>query len=329
MKNFPAAAFTLLILPLFFLGLMAQQQLTSSRQALDQAQEIMEVEGTASENLGDTLKNYKHHLEQQQKFQTLQNLYALILAIAGLYYLFHQRQEMKNLRESHQRSREMVRQSISDYDKKVHSIALDLHDDIAQNLYIALTSLNENPPQASRLIRESLNKIRHLSTDLRPGEAVTLPIKVSLQKLCEGIAESAPFQIHYRCNGISRLRLSSEKRIQIYRIIQESLMNALKHSQAKLVQVTILGVYPQLLIKIEDDGVGMPNAQRCLEESLGLRSLRERTVLLEGDFSLRSTPNQGTKIEISLPLERAPEPEGPEPEEPEPEEPEPKEAEPS
>lgn len=105
--------------------------------------------------------------------------------------------------------------------------------------------------------------------------------------------------------GEGNFTLSETMILTIYRIFQEALSNIRKHSQAKNAQIAINIDKDDLLIRIEDDGVGMPDisfAEKEIDHGFGLSIMKERVDLLRGDINIHSERGAGTKIQISIPL---------------------------
>jgi signal transduction histidine kinase len=100
-----------------------------------------------------------------------------------------------------------------------------------------------------------------------------------------------------------------DTQINIYRLIQEALHNVRKHARASRVAIRMLGAYPSLIVRIEDDGCGMDldscQAQTSRGRRMGLWSMRERVRLLGGTFTFKSRPGQGLQIRIETPLNRS------------------------
>ncbi len=290
---FPFAS-ALLVALLFFINFpqeISRSPETRFRQQ-DSRQEILQ---TARENSA-----------RQLRMMRLRGGFNLILICPVLGLLFYLVHALEDARKRENLARNLAQKTVRDYDSRIHAVALDLHDDIAQTMFIALTSLETAPETSTRLIRESLHKLRALSRRLRPGEAVSLPLGLALEKLTHEYAASAPFQIQYSCQGTGGITLPPEMQIQIYRIVQESLTNAVKHSGADRVQVTVLGSYPLLAIRIADNGIGMP---RRLPETgrishLGIQSLRERAELLRGKLRIQSVGGKGTTVSLTIPAEQ-------------------------
>jgi signal transduction histidine kinase len=100
------------------------------------------------------------------------------------------------------------------------------------------------------------------------------------------------------------LNLIPEASIAIFRIVQESLTNILKHAQAHNVEVSIQTQANSLVITVRDDGLGLPDDRREALRSHGLAAMRHRATALGGQFRANRLEARGTQIEVRLPLDR-------------------------
>jgi signal transduction histidine kinase len=100
------------------------------------------------------------------------------------------------------------------------------------------------------------------------------------------------------------LQLTPQASITVFRIVQEALTNTLKHARAKSVSVAIETQGQSLVIRIRDDGVGLPRERLYASRSHGLAAMRHRAVGLGGQWQVNRPPEGGTQIEVCLPLER-------------------------
>jgi len=100
------------------------------------------------------------------------------------------------------------------------------------------------------------------------------------------------------------LQLTPQAAIAVFRIVQEALTNVVKHAHARTVEVALLVEGPWLLVRIVDDGIGLPPERLKALRSHGLAAMRQRARALGGQWHLHCPPEGGTEIEVRLPLER-------------------------
>jgi len=101
-----------------------------------------------------------------------------------------------------------------------------------------------------------------------------------------------------------KLDLTPEASIAIFRIVQEALTNILKHARAHNVEVSIESRHQSLIVRVRDDGVGLPLEPRQALRSHGLAAMRHRAVGLGGQWQVRRMTGGGTEIEVRLPLDK-------------------------
>jgi signal transduction histidine kinase len=101
------------------------------------------------------------------------------------------------------------------------------------------------------------------------------------------------------------LNLDFDTEINLYRLIQEGLTNIKKHADAEHVTVRLVAAFPNIILRIEDNGKGFDVQKRMAtltkEKQMGIRSMEQRAKLLQGEMEIQSKPMQGTKIFITLP----------------------------
>lgn len=197
-------------------------------------------------------------------------------------------------------------------------IARELHDSVAQSLLkiiysagFALDFLKEDPSLAvdeidevQQRAKDCLRELRAIMSNLRPTSLDILGLKETMHRYAEQFEEEYAISTTVDLKGLDSIPPSVE--LTVFRILQEELTNVRKHSNAgsvKIVSETSLG---DLILTVEDDGVGFnPRMLAAEQESgkhLGLMAIRERAELLGGDLTISSVPGMGTRITVRLPM---------------------------
>jgi PAS domain S-box-containing protein len=197
-------------------------------------------------------------------------------------------------------------------------IARDLHDHVAQNLgALKITCetlfLNQlgNPEQMKKsisnfsgILAESISSVRDIAYNLRPPNLDQLGLIRTIAQYCEDFSDKSGIAVDFFSAGMERVGLDFDMEINLYRLIQEALNNIKKHSEARNVLVRIVASSPDIIVRIEDDGKGFEVEKRMFdalnEKRMGLKSMEERVSLLGGVMSIKSRPNEGTKIVIKV-----------------------------
>ena len=198
-------------------------------------------------------------------------------------------------------------------------IARDLHDNVAQELSLLKISwgtLFDNHPlipdeiiqktsELSKILQRSISAVRDMAYDLHPPGLYQLGLVHTVYQYCEEFSEKNEIDIDFFAAGLDDLKISSNTEINLYRLFQEAIWNIKKHAQADKVTVKLVASFPNIILRIEDDGLGFNVRERLAaaskEKRMGLRSMEERVSLLNGKMKIQSRPKEGTKIFIEVP----------------------------
>jgi signal transduction histidine kinase len=204
--------------------------------------------------------------------------------------------------------REAVRALLQGQELERTRLARELHDETGQALTSILLGLKPLEQQVGEepvaLIRElvasALDNVRRLTVELRPPVLDDFGLEPALERLTNIVADRSGLNVQLNVAARS-IALPSEHETALYRIIQESLTNIVKHAQAHSVSIVVTSAEGNVRAVVEDDGVGFETAA-LREGALGLVGMRERVLLLGGRFDLHSTPGFGTTLLVELPL---------------------------
>lgn len=187
-------------------------------------------------------------------------------------------------------------------------IARELHDEIGQTLTaVALraehSSARTEPSSAelsvlAEMIQQSLEEVRRISRELRPEALDELGLRGALTALCSRVGGQSGIHVHRDLQGpLPELR--SEVELAVYRIAQEALTNAVRHSQAENVTLSLSSENNQLSLTVRDDGRGLGDDA---VEGTGMTGMRERAMLIGAELDVESTPSAGVTVSLRLPL---------------------------
>ncbi|KAA9021601.1 PAS domain-containing sensor histidine kinase [Niallia endozanthoxylica] len=194
-------------------------------------------------------------------------------------------------------------------------LSSDLHDTVLQDqidLFRRLEVLKYRKDIKLELIEalsgieqgllDSIHQIRRTCNELRPPFLRELGLEKALENLFEYTQISSTFKITFLTKNPSQLSLNEEITIGIYRIIQELLNNAAKHSKASLLDFE-MRINETLQIFYCDDGVGLPLEKlKPSFHSMGLSSIKQRVQSLNGQIEFKSKPGKGLKVMIEFPI---------------------------
>ncbi len=226
----------------------------------------------------------------------------------------------QSLQQSEEQIRQLSRQLLEAQERERRMLSLELHDRVAQDLSllkISCDTLFDDIPEASIEIKNrvsELSKILHriiitvrdMSYELTPPGLKEFGFSQTVNSFCEDFSKRTGLTVNFSCTAVDQLPLDYDMRINLYRLIQEGLNNIKKHAQARTGFVTVVAAHPNLILRIEDDGIGFDVQQRAgqlsNEKRMGLRSMNERVGLLGGTMKIQSQPMKGTKIFIKIPI---------------------------
>ena len=187
-------------------------------------------------------------------------------------------------------------------------IARDLHDEVGQVLTGVLLQLNsiaeaapeheEGLAEARQSVRRALEEVRRISRDLRPEMLEHLGLVSALTELTTSFARATGLEIERRFAS-SLPKLPPEVELSIYRIAQESLTNIARHAHARRVVIAVEPGNHSVVLRVADDGRGF--AATPVEQG-GLRSMRERAVLVDGALAIKPAPEGGVEVRLEVPI---------------------------
>ena len=192
-------------------------------------------------------------------------------------------------------------------------IGRELHDDINQRLALlaieldrwsqhALTNeLTELVRHARARITEIAEDVQGLSHRLHSSKLDYLGLATAAKSLCRELSEKTKVEIVFEHAGIPHT-LSKEVSLCLFRVLQEGLQNAVKHSGVRSFTVDLQGTEESIELTVADFGNGFAEQEACTGHGLGLISMRERLQLVHGELSVKSQPGAGTTIRARVPL---------------------------
>jgi two-component system, NarL family, sensor histidine kinase UhpB len=187
-------------------------------------------------------------------------------------------------------------------------IARDLHDEVGQVLTGVLFQLDsiasaapehrEDLEEAKSTVRRALDEVRRISSELRPEMLEHLGLVSALTELTSTFGRVSNVQIERRFDP-ALPKLTAETELAVYRIAQESLTNIARHAQATRVTITLERGTDSIVLRVADDGRGFDGKP---EEHGGLRSMRERALLIEGALAFKPAPGGGVEVRLEVPV---------------------------
>lgn len=215
-----------------------------------------------------------------------------------------------------QELRDLGGRLINAHEQERVRLSEELHDNLGQRLAVLsaeLGSLRQELADSPRVHHQLMNlsgqlteigaQLHRVSHELHPAWLKQLGLASSIRGLCEGLSRASGLRTDVDIRDVPD-SLHADIALGLFRIAQEALHNVVKHSRASSVTVSLICAAGQIVLAVEDDGVGFePGNQK---NGLGLVSMRERARLLDGRFSVGARPGHGTRVEVRLPAAGAP-----------------------
>jgi signal transduction histidine kinase len=211
--------------------------------------------------------------------------------------------------------RELLEKVILAQEEERKRVARELHDEVGQALTALIMSLGSAeqalPPRLGALkerlselttvTAETLEEIRRLILDLRPSLLDDLGLLPAIGWYAENYLTKAGVEVELKATNMDK-RLPPQVEITLFRILQEAITNIVKHSEAKRTRISLDLRDSVVHAVVEDDGKGFDMEQVKGLGRLGLVGVQERVSLLEGSFNIHSSPGEGTKLEVAIPV---------------------------
>jgi len=205
----------------------------------------------------------------------------------------------------------MTRKLIEAQEQERARIGRELHDDISQRLAILaveLERLQDDPfdvPSRAQQLQKELAQIssdvQALSHELHSSKLEYLGVPAGMRAWCKEISERQKFEVDFKSDVSSVL--PCEVGIGLFRVLQEAIHNAVKHSGVKRIEIQLSQDASEVHLIITDQGVGFDVHEAMQTSGLGLVSMRERVRLLNGTIAIESKPRHGTTVHVRVPLQ--------------------------
>ena len=226
----------------------------------------------------------------------LAGISAILLAFAAFYFWIRQRQAKKEAATQAQFTRQLLEHVEDDRGR----IAIDLHDSVSHDLLLLKQSIRKEitGPEVGDKIDNIINGIRQISRNLHPVMLDKIGLGLSLETLCEQFMQHETMYVSHEIDYKNTLPKTAE--LQLFRIVQEGLTNALKYSKAEAVKVQLKYSDNSLRLEIQDNGKGF-DVEKALKggKAFGLHSILQRAKAIGGKAEIRSGEG-GTTIGVAI-----------------------------
>jgi signal transduction histidine kinase len=251
--------------------------------------------------------------ELVQRLKTVGEVLANALARKRADQDLHAREE--SLRRTQDELRLLAGRLLQAQEDERRRIAREMHDDWTQRLAVLaidaakLETELDSSSNAHRQLREMRGGLVNLSEDvhalsrqLHPSILDDLGLVDALRSECASVARREGVAVDYRPGAVPA-SVPKDVALCVYRVAQEALRNVVKHAGADEARVSLIDAGRDLILTVEDRGVGFDAAEVRSREGLGLSSMGERVRLVRGKFAVDSGPGRGTTVTVRVPLD--------------------------
>ncbi len=214
------------------------------------------------------------------------------------------------------RERQLLKDVLELQERERKLVAYEIHDGLAQQLSGALMQFQAyrnskervaEDAQASfdtgiNLLTSAMTEARRLISDLRPLVLDESGIVAAIECLVHEVGKREKPEIAF-VHDIQPDRLAPPLEAALFRIVQEAMTNACRHSQSDKVRVKLMGENSHICVEVRDWGIGF-DPEQIEENRFGMQGIRERVRLLGGEIRIDTAPGKGTRIVVRLPATR-------------------------
>jgi signal transduction histidine kinase len=243
-------------------------------------------------------------------------LLALTGAVAWLF-LFYQKKKFRHMEELLDMERrfetELITTQIEVQEQTRKNLAADLHDNIGQLLSLtsvtaASINIDDREKAAQKiteihnLVNRSIKELRQLSKIIHGEQLIQQGLLPAIEQEVAWMQRTGFYQVSFVHDYNNLESFNPEKDLFLFRLLQESLSNIIKHSGADTIAIELLYAEEKMRLGICDNGSGFDHQAKLVSPGgLGLQNMHKRVRLLQGDILIDSAPGRGTSIKVIVP----------------------------
>lgn len=283
----------------------------------DVAQQMADMQ-TRYETEKKDLEISKKDLELNKKKVQLGILIGSLIVLVVLGYLFYNRYKLKKQQEMDAeiiRQRELRTKAIIEAEEKERiRIARELHDGVGQQISAVKLNMNafadkvkegeENKEQYAAMmdmVDDAVKEVRSVSHNMMPNALIRFGLAKAVREFIDKIAATGSLKVNLQIIGLTD-RLESTTETVLYRVLQETVNNIIKHAQASQVGIQLIKDEDNLTMMIEDNGKGFDTKKISEFGGIGLKNIISRVEYLNGTVDFDSFPGKGTTVVVELDL---------------------------
>jgi two-component system, NarL family, sensor kinase len=249
-------------------------------------------------------------------------LVLLLCFIVSFLFVYKARQErhkreMQEIKKQY--DQEILKTELEIKEQTLKNISEEIHDNVGQVLSLAVLNLSalefkdaekasQKVDNITRLVEKAVADLRNLSKTMDASNIAQVGLAAIIQFELEMLEKTGMYKTTFTLSGAEK-RLTGSREIVIYRIVQESLNNVMKHAQATSVEVAIVFSETHLVIDMADNGRGFDitntNKGTIRGNGAGIKNMTSRAALIGGELTVKSVPSSGTRVILTVPYTTA------------------------
>ncbi len=236
------------------------------------------------------------------------------LDFGGEAYLFGVARDITERKAVEAVRKNLALQLLQTIERERQRVARELHDDVGQALAtigVLLDAIEMGPPAVPESVRLSLvatrstiatiaESLARIVREYHPVELLGLGLEDTLRSHARHFADRHQLVLRLATEPVEGL-LTPEQELHVYRVVQEALANVARHAGATSVRVSVTRERDHLDVRVRDDGAGF-TADVAPSGGVGVATMRERAMLLQGELAIESAPGRGTTVRLVVPL---------------------------
>lgn len=237
------------------------------------------------------------------------------LDIGGADYMFGVLRDISERKQLDATRKSFTQRMLRTLEAERQRVARELHDDVGQGLAtvgVLLHALEQTPgsvtadmrpalAQSQASIRQVAESVARIVREYHPAELLGLGLEDTLRAHVVQFTQRHRLALELVTTSTAAL-LDHEQELHLYRIAQEALANVARHARAHRVVVRLKLHGRRLVLVVRDDGVGFAAHAPTPRDGLGLVTMRERAELMRAELAVRSIPDRGTEVRVTMPV---------------------------
>ncbi|TDB68268.1 sensor histidine kinase [Arundinibacter roseus] len=236
-----------------------------------------------------------------------------------IYYQKRQLEQEKKLRDVEKTYQRMLLETaLNSEEAERRRIAQDLHDDIGTMLSLTKLSLNQlhkivhkeetrtefTLNKAQSLVEETIIHVRRITRDLVPTTLEQFGLVAAIDEFIHRLGDNLALTVHFHCDADNIPRQSPKVELALYRIMQELVNNAIKHSNCNEIEIDLHLDRGKLELQVTDNGKGFDAQEIKMSDQagLGLRNIESRLSVINGNVNYQTPGIRGSRARVQIPV---------------------------